>query len=211
MRNGNKEDVKKLAGEVVESKVNPIEAIQKGGVGGLEQLGEAFENLEAFLPELMLGGEAMKVLIDSLTPYMDSGKSAFIGKIVIGTVKGDLHDIGKNLVATTLSVNGFNVVDLGVDVGSNKFIEKAVEEKADIIAMSSLLTTSAYYMEELIKRLHQEELKNRFKVIVGGGPIDPDWARIIGADAYARTAVGAVKTCKSLMGTSGLQDMLVGD
>jgi len=211
VRNGSKEDVKKLADEVLENKVSPIEAIQKGGVSGLEQLGEAFENLEAFLPELMLGGEAMKVLIDSLTPYMGSEKSAFTGKIVIGTVKGDLHDIGKNLVATTLSVNGFYVVDLGVDVSTNKFIEKALEEQADIIAMSSLLTTSAYYMEELIKRLKQEELNTRFKVIVGGGPIDPNWARVIGADAYARTAVGAVKICKSLMGTDVITEMLMGD
>lgn len=211
VRYGQKEEIARLAEEVIKSGVSPIDAIQKGGVAGLDDLGEAFEKLEAFLPELMLGGETMKVLIDQLSPHLENAKGAFAGKVVVGTVKGDLHDIGKNLVSTTLSVNGFNVVDLGVDVNTNKFLEKAAEEEADIIAMSSLLTTSAYYMEELIKRLEKENLKSKFKVIVGGGPIDPNWARQIGSDAYARTAVGAVKTCKELMKTAEIKQMLLGE
>lgn len=211
VRYGKKEEIESLAEEVIQNKISPIEAIQKGGVAGLDLLGEGFEQLEVFLPELMLGGETMKALINKLSPYLEGDKGAYEGKIVIGSVKGDLHDIGKNLVATTLSVNGFNVIDLGVDVNSNKFIEKAVEEGADIIAMSSLLTTSAYYMEDLLNRLEKEQLKPRFKVIVGGGPVDPQWAREIGADAYARTAVGAVKICKEMMKLDQITEMLSGD
>lgn len=211
VRYGRKDEIEKLAEEVIASGINPIDAIQKGGVDGLDKLGQGFEELQVFLPELMLGGETMKILIDKLTPYLEGEKSAFEGKVVIGSVKGDLHDIGKNLVATTLSINGFNVIDLGVDVSSNKFIEQACESGADIIAMSSLLTTSAYYMEELINRLEKENLRSKFKVIVGGGPIDPEWAKQIGSDAYARTAVGAVKTCKDLMKFDKVTEILIGD
>lgn len=211
VRYGKKNEMEKLAEEVIASGVNPIEAIQKGGVSGLDKLGQGFENLEVFLPELMIGGETMKILIDKLTPYLEGKTSAFEGKVVIGSVKGDLHDIGKNLVATTLSINGFNVIDLGVDVSTNKFIEQASELGADIIAMSSLLTTSAYYMEDLINRLEKDNLKSKFKVIVGGGPIDPNWAKRIGSDAYARTAVGAVKTCKELMKVDQVKEMILGD
>jgi methylmalonyl-CoA mutase cobalamin-binding domain/chain len=208
---GDREEVARLADEVIANKVNPVDAIQKGGIVGLNVLGDKFERLEAYLPELMLGGEAMKVLIDKLTPYMENAEMAFEGKVVIGTVKGDLHDIGKNLVSTTLSVNGFNVVDLGVDVSTNKFLEKAQEEKADIIAMSSLLTTSAYYMEETINRLKHDGLKDRFKIIVGGGPIDPEWARKIGSDGYARTSVGAAKVCKELVKQDVVKEFVIGD
>jgi len=211
VRYGNKDEIEKLAEEVIANNINPIDAIQKGGVAGLDRLGVAFEELEAFLPELMIGGETMKVLIDKLAPYMKNEKSAFTGKVVIGTCKGDLHDIGKNLVGTTLSVNGFNVVDLGVDVSTNKFIELATQHEADIIAMSSLLTTSAYYMEDLANRLEKENLKSKFKVIVGGGPIDPNWAKTIGVDAYARTAVGAVKTLKELMKLDKVSETIIGD
>jgi methylmalonyl-CoA mutase cobalamin-binding domain/chain len=211
VRFGRKDEIAKLASEVIANQVNPIEAIQKGGVDGLNKLGESFEKLEAFLPELMIGGETMKLLIDTLTPYLDKGTSAFTGTVIIGTVKGDLHDIGKNLVGTTLAVNGFNVIDAGVDVSTNKFLEEAEKNKADIIALSSLLTTSAYYIEELIGRLEQESLRSRYKVIVGGGPIQPEWAKQIGADGYGRTAVGAVTVCKNLMKLDKVSDLVIGD
>lgn len=209
IRYGNQDEIEKLADEVIANKIDPIDAIQKGGVAGLDKLGEDFENLEAFLPELMAGGETMKVLIDKLTPYLEEGKSALVGTVVIGTVKGDLHDIGKNLVATTLSVNGFNVIDLGVDVNNNKFIEEAKANKADIIALSSLLTTSAYYIDEFINRLKEDGLRSNYKVIVGGGPIEPEWAKEIGADGYSRTAVGAVKVCKELMKADQISETII--
>ncbi len=211
VRYGQREEIEKLADEVIANKINPIDAIQKGGVDGLNKLGEAFENLEAFLPELMAGGEAMKLLINKLTPYMESDKSALEGTVVIGTVKGDLHDIGKNLVATQLAVNGFNVIDLGVDVNNNKFVEEAEANKADIIALSSLLTTSAYYIQEFIERLEKDGLRSKYKIIVGGGPIEPEWAREIGADGYSRTAVGAVKVCKELMKQDKITEIIIGD
>lgn len=211
VRFGRDDEIAKLADEVIAQGIDPSEAIQKGGVRGLDQLGQAFENLEVFLPELMVGGEAMKVLIDKLTPHLGDGKSAFEGKVVIGTAKGDLHDIGKNLVASTLSVNGFNVVDLGVDVSPTAFIEKAQEHGADIIAMSSLLTTSAYYLEEVINRLAEDGLRDKFKVIVGGGPIRPEFAEKIGADGYARTSAGAVRVCKQLMNSNGAGAIIVAD
>lgn len=211
IRYGNKEEIDKLADEVIANKVNPLDAIQKGGIVGLDELGKDFENLEAFLPELMAGGEAMKLLINKLTPYLEEGKSALSGTVVIGTVKGDLHDIGKNLVATTLSVNGFNVIDLGVDVNTNKFIEEAANNNADIVALSSLLTTSAYYMQEFINRLKEDGIRSNYKVIVGGGPIEPEWAKEIGADGYARTAVGAVKVCKELMKSEKIDETIIGD
>ncbi|HHW40640.1 MAG TPA: hypothetical protein GXX19_05740 [Syntrophomonadaceae bacterium] len=211
VRYGQRDEIEKLADEVIANKINPIDAIQKGGVDGLKKLGDAFENLEAFLPELMAGGEAMKLLINKLTPYLESDKSALEGTVVIGTVKGDLHDIGKNLVATQLAVNGFNVIDLGVDVSNNKFIEEAEANKADIIALSSLLTTSAYYIQEFIERLEKDGLRSKYKIIVGGGPIEPEWAREIGADGYSRTAVGAVKVCKELMKQDKITEIIIGD
>ena len=208
---GRDDEIVKLADEVIANGIDPVDAIQNGGVRGLDILGQQFENLEVFLPELMVGSEAMKALIDKLTPHLGSGKSAFEGKVVIGTAKGDLHDIGKNLVATTLSVNGFNVIDLGVDVSPKAFIEKAQEHDADIIAMSSLLTTSAYYLEEVINRLEQDNMRKDFKVIVGGGPIRPEYAKKIGADAYARTSAGAVKMCKELMKQEQISETLIAE
>lgn len=209
IRYGKKDEIEKLADEVVAKKINPVDAIQKGGVAGLDKLGKDFENLEAFLPELMEGGETMKALINKLTPHLEEGKSALVGTVVIGTVKGDLHDIGKNLVGTTLSVNGFNVIDLGVDVNNNKFIEEAKANNADIIALSSLLTTSAYYIEEFINRLKEDGLRSNYKVIVGGGPIEPEWVKGIGADGYSRTAVGAVKVCKDLMKADQITETII--
>ena len=196
---GDCDQVALLAQEVLEQNIDANEAINRGGVIALERLGEAFDNLEVFLPELMLGGEAMKVLIDKLSVRFQGSESAYRGTVVIGCAKGDLHDIGKNLVATQLAVNGFKVFDLGTDVAVNKFIDKAHEVDADIIAVSSLLTTSAYYQGELVERLKAENLRSQYKVIVGGGPITANWTRSIGADGYSRTAHLAVDLCKALM------------
>ncbi len=197
--NGDCDEIEQLAQQVLDQNIDPNEAINKGGVVALERLGEAFDNLEVFLPELMLGGEAMKVLIDKLSVCFEGEGGGYRGTVVIGCAKGDLHDIGKNLVATQLSVNGFKVFDLGTDVSVNKFVDKAREVDADIIAVSSLLTTSAYYQDELIKRLETEGLRSQYKVIVGGGPITPSWTRNIRADGYSRTAHLAVDLCKALM------------
>ena len=196
---GDEDLVVELVQKALDEGVDPEAIIQDGGVAALNRLGDDFNNMMAFLPELMIGGECMKKLIEMCSPHLQGGKSAFKGKIVIGCAKGDLHDIGKSLVATQLSINGYEVVDLGTDVPTNKFIDTAMAEKADIIAVSSLLTTSQYYMEELINRLSHEGKRDLFKVAVGGGPIGPEYAEKIGADGYSRTAALAVKMADRLL------------
>lgn len=191
--NGEDEEAVELAEQALEAGIDPTDIIEKGGVAALDQLGEEFDNLEVFLPEVMLGGDAMKAVINTVTPQMEVGKSAFKGKVIIGTAKGDLHDIGKSLVGTQLATHGYDVVDLGVDISTNKFLEIARAEKADIIAISSLLTTSQYYMEELIKRLDSEGKRDEFYVVIGGGPISAEYAEKIGADGFSRSAQLAVQ------------------
>ncbi|MDD2427521.1 MAG: corrinoid protein [Eubacteriales bacterium] len=196
---GEDEEAVKLAEEAIKAGISPTDIIDKGGVAALDQLGEEFDRLEVFLPEVMLGGDAMKAVINAVTPYMDAGSSAFKGKVIIGTAKGDLHDIGKSLVGTQLATHGYDVVDLGVDVPTNKYLEVARAEKADIIAISALLTTSQYYMEELINRLKSENKRDEFFVVVGGGPISAEYAGQIGADGYSRSAQLAVQMADAIV------------
>jgi methylmalonyl-CoA mutase cobalamin-binding domain/chain len=207
--NGEESAIVDLANEALKEGLAPQEIIDRGGVAALDRLGTDFDNLEVFLPELMIGGDCMKLLIETLVPYMEKGASAYKGKVVIGCAKGDLHDIGKSLVATQLSVNGFQVVDLGVDVPTNRFIDTAEAEKADILAVSSLLTTSQYYMEDLVKRLEQEGKRGKYRVAVGGGPINADYAKQIGADGYSRTAHSAVKMAERLMKIQPKEELVV--
>ncbi|MEL7610186.1 MAG: corrinoid protein [Bacillota bacterium] len=187
-----------LAEKAVQEGIEP-QAIINGGIAGMEQLGEAFNNMEAFLPELMLGGEAMHALLDTVNPYMQKGGALKNDTIVIGCAQGDLHDIGLNLLDTQLSIGGFQVVNLGTDTSVSEFISEAKRVNAKIIGVSTLLTTSSYYQEELIKALKKEGIRDQYKVIVGGGPITPEWARKIGADGYARTASQAAELCKQLL------------
>jgi 5-methyltetrahydrofolate--homocysteine methyltransferase len=166
----------------------------------LATLGSQFEAGEAFLPDLILGGDAAKAALAVIMPYLTAETGgAGRGKIVIGTSKGDLHDIGKNIVGALLTANGWEVVDLGVDVPANKFLEAAVREGAQIIAMSSLLTTSLPYQTELVSLLVDSGRRDRFFVIIGGGPVTPQWAGQIGADGYGREAHDAVTLCKQLL------------
>lgn len=188
-----------LTNRAVEQGVEPGDIINKGGVAGLERLGDAFNKMEAFLPELMLGGDAMHVLLDIVTPLMKTADGRQSVTAVIGCAQGDLHDIGLNLVATQLAVGGFNVINLGTDVSVSQFIDEAKKSGAKIIGVSSLLTTSSYYQDELIKALVRSGIRDQFKVIIGGGPVTHEWAKKIGADGYSRTAVQAVQLCKQLM------------
>lgn len=205
---GEDEIIEELAQKAMDEGISPADIIQKGGVVALERLGNDFNELIVFLPQLMIAGDTMKALISKLNPYMGEA-SAYKGKVVIGCAKGDLHDIGKSLVATQLSVNGFEVTDIGVDVSNNKFIEQAAAMGADIIAVSSLLTTSQYYMEELIKRLEDDGLREKYRVVVGGGPISGEYAEKIGADGYSRTAKGAVHMCEKLMTLKPKQELVI--
>jgi len=206
---GDDENIEDLVQQALDAGVPGEDIIQKGGVPALDRLGDDFDNMIAFLPELMIAGDCMKSLIAKVNPYLKKGESAFKGKVVIGCAKGDLHDIGKSLVATQLAVNGFEVVDLGTDVPNSKYIDTAEAEKADIIAVSSLLTTSQYYMEDLVKRLEQEGLRDKYRIAVGGGPISAEYAEKIGADGYSRTAMAAVKMAERLMKIKPKQELIV--
>lgn len=206
---GEDDMIEELVQQALDMGVPAQDIIQEGGVVALDKLGEAFNNLEAFLPELMIAGDCMKMLIAKVNPYLKEGESAFKGKVIIGCAKGDLHDIGKSLVATQLAVNGFEVLDLGVDVPTNKFIDTAEAEHADIIVVSSLLTTSQYYMEELVKRLESEGKRDKYRIAVGGGPISAEYAKKIGADGYSRTAQCAVKMAERLMAIQPKQELIV--
>ena len=188
-----------LADQAVEEGTTAEDIINLGGIIGLENLGQAFEDMEAFLPELMLGGEAMHALIKHVTPLLKKeGKEEGV-TVVMGCAQGDLHDIGLNLVATQLEIGGFNVINLGTDTSVKEFLETAKNNDAKIIGISSLLTTSAYYQEELIQKLVKDGIRDNYKVIVGGGPITPAWTKKIGADGYSRTATQAVALCKRVI------------
>ncbi|MEM2292837.1 MAG: corrinoid protein [Nitrososphaeria archaeon] len=194
------EGIKNVINKALESGLDPLQLIEKL-TEEIRTIGDLFEKNQIFLTELMLAAESMKIAISLVEPKIrqNEQKRSFIGKVLIGTVEGDIHDIGKNIVATLLSVNGFEVIDLGVDVPTSRFIQKAKEIKPDIIAISALLTATMPKMKEVIDALKKEGLRNKVKVIVGGAPVTERWAMEIGADAYGANAVEAVKVAKKLL------------
>ena len=164
----------KAAQEALAGGVDALEAV-KGAVKGLDMVGERYSRLEAFLPDLILAGDAMQAIMQVLRPHIEASRmsEALLGKVVIGTVAGDTHSIGKTLVATMLAVSGFEVVDLGVDVPAKKFVEKAEECGATVIALSALLSTTAYYQQEVVRYLKDMGLRSKYFVVVGGGAYNP--------------------------------------
>lgn len=198
---GDKSRAQELAREAVRSGADLNEVIDKGYVAGIQAVGELWEKGEYFLPELISSAECMKAAMDILQPEMAmaSIKSRALGKVVIGTVEGDIHDIGKNLVASMLQANGFEVFDLGADVKLERFIEKAEAEKADIICLSALLTTTMTNQKRFIEMLRQKNLYGKYKVLVGGAPATRKWADDIGAQGFAENAALAVKAAKAAM------------
>ena len=193
-----------LANQAIAAGVDPLDAITKGYVMGVTQVGEAFSCGDAFLPELVMAGEAMKSAVEALEPEMTKRgtERQMLGKVVLATVEGDIHEIGKSLVGTMLSASGFQVYDLGVDVAVEKIIGKALEVNANIIAMSALLTTTMVKQREVIEELEKENIRGKFKIMVGGAPVTRDWVQKIGADGYSEDAIGAVNIAKSLMGVA---------
>lgn len=193
------ETIADLAKEVVDSGVDPLVAIEEGLAEGIKTVGEKFGKGEIFLPELVMGAEAMKAALAVLEPAVPAGKHReTLGKVLIGTVQDDIHEIGKNLVSTMLSSNGFEVVDLGVNVPSEDFVKKAAEVKPSILAMSALMTTTMPRMGEVIAPLKKENPS--VKTIVGGAPVTDVYAKEIGADEYSGDASGAVDSAKKLVG-----------
>jgi len=168
----------------------------------MNKVGEKYEVGEFFLPELMMAGEIMKEAMSIVTPYLKRPEEVHqMGKVVLGTVEGDLHDIGKNLVGTMLRSSGFDVVDLGADVPVRRFVESVRNEKPNIVAISALLTSTMDKMKEIVDELNKEGLRKSVKILVGGAPIDEEFAKQIGADAYGKDAVDAVRKTKELAGS----------
>ena len=196
---GNLNQAKLVTAEAIEQHVEPQIVINNYMIKAMEEIGAQFESGKVFVPNLLLSARAMKGALDLLKPLIQGGNDAYIGKVVIGTVKGDLHDIGKNLVASMFEGCGFEVINLGVDVSSEQFIAAAIEHKADLICMSALLTTTMNYMKEVIAAVEASELKGKVKIMIGGAPVNNTFAQVIGADGYTSNANAAVAMAKKLI------------
>ncbi|MHA1712997.1 MAG: cobalamin B12-binding domain-containing protein [Candidatus Ranarchaeia archaeon] len=191
-----------VAEEVLKSDMDPVEAIEKGFAPAIREIGEKFENMEIFLPQLVTAAEAMTAAVAVLNKALaEQGKTVKRkGTLVIGTVEGDIHDIGKTIVIAMLRAAGYEVHDLGKDVPVPTFIERAKSTNADIIGLSALLSTTLVRQGEVIELLKQQGIREKYKVIVGGAPVSEAWAKQIGADGYARDATRAVKIVNELLG-----------
>ncbi|HIY14778.1 MAG TPA: corrinoid protein [Candidatus Alistipes cottocaccae] len=180
--------------------VDPQTIINNYMIRAMEEIGRRFEAGQAYVPNLLMSARAMKGALELLRPLLRSNAAESRGRIVIGTVRGDLHDIGKNLVASMLEGCGFEVYNIGVDISSEKFLAAAREHQADIICMSALLTTTMTYMKEVIDALRASDLAGKVKTLVGGAPVSEDFARSIGADGYSSNANNAVQMARQLLG-----------
>jgi trimethylamine corrinoid protein len=200
IRIGSEKDAREMAEKFVEQGGDPLAAISEVTVL-MQEIGDKFSRFEIFLPEVILAADAVKEALAVLTAKIPEEKKREIrrGKVVIGTVFGDIHDIGKNLVATMLQVAGFEVVDLGADVPSGRFVDEAEKVKADIIAMSSLITPSMIYQKDVIDQLQDMGVRSRYRIMVGGAPVTPQWAERISADGWGKYAEDAVEVAKILM------------
>ncbi|HIE13806.1 TPA: cobalamin-binding protein [Candidatus Bathyarchaeota archaeon] len=191
------DNIQRFCKEAVEAGISAYKVVTEGMAKGMDIVGQKYEANEYFLAELIMAGETMKEGMKVLEPYLKAEEKKVLGKIVIGTVRGDLHDIGKNIAATLLSSAGFEIIDLGVDVSPEQFVEAVKKNKPDIVAMSALLTTTMMEMENTIKALEEAGLRDKVKIIIGGAPITTEYAKKIGADAAAKDAVDGVNICKS--------------
>jgi corrinoid protein of di/trimethylamine methyltransferase len=200
VESGNKSDAEDLARKLLEEGNDPLQMIS-ALTETMNKLGELFARLEIFLPQLMLSGEALTAVVDIIRPNLkQSGKQgASKGKVVLGVVKGDLHEIGKNIVKLMLETNGFEVKDVGYNVDSLAFIKEAEAMGADIIGASSLMTTTMPGQKEIIELLKEKGLRDQYKVVIGGAPTGPEWAEMIGADLYCENATSAPRMMAELL------------
>lgn len=189
-----------LANEALKKKMNLLEVVEKGFAAGIRKVGELWEEGEFFLPELMRGAQIMQKCLDILIPHLQKGSEEIShGKVVIATIEGDIHSIGKTIVATMLRAYGYEVYDLGADVPAEKIVQEAIEKKADIIGVSALLTTTMTGQKKIIEILREKNLTNKFKVILGGAPVTSAWVEECNAHGSAENAIEAVRLVKSLL------------
>jgi len=195
---GQADTVKDLVQTALSEKISAEDILNNGLVAGMDVVSVKFKNNEFFIPEVLVSARAMNSGLDILKPLLAEANVKARGKVVLGTVKGDLHDIGKNIVGMMLQGAGFEIIDLGADVPKEKFLEFAQKEEADIVGMSALLTTTMIYMKEVIQALKDAGLRKKVKVIIGGAPVTQSYADQIEADGYAPDAASAVDLTKSL-------------
>jgi len=196
---GDAGSVEGLTEKALSQGISAAEILNKGLVKGMGSVSEKFKNNEIFIPEVLISAKSMKSGVEILKPFLAKAEIKSQGKVIIGTVKGDLHDIGKNIVAMLLQGAGFEVVDLGADVSKEKFLEFAQKENPDILGMSALLTTTMIYMREVIDAVRNAGLKKDIKVIIGGAPVTQSYAEAINADGYAPDAASAVDLSKRIL------------
>ena len=198
---GEPKDAAELAQQALAQGLDALDCINKGLSPGIDEVGELFATGEYYLPDLILGGDAMKAALEVLEPALAGGqKREILGRVVLGTVECDLHEIGKTLVGTMLTANGFEVIDIGVDQPASKFVAAVKEHDATLVGASALLTTTMLHQQEVVGALKEAGLSDRVKVMIGGAPITENWAKEIGADGYAEDAIGAVAVAKELVG-----------
>ncbi|AET69590.1 methyltransferase cognate corrinoid protein [Desulfosporosinus orientis DSM 765] len=200
VREGDAAQVPEWTKKAIAAGIEPLVVINEGLTKGIQAVGALFANGTYFLPDLLLGAKAMDAGIKVIEPLMAGQKREFLGRVLMGTVEGDLHEIGKNIVIMMLKTAGFEVRDIGIDVPAKKFIEQTLEFKPDIIGISALLTTTVGRQKEIIELLQEEGLRDKVKVMIGGAPINQNWADTIGADGYAEDASVAVEVAKRLLG-----------
>jgi corrinoid protein of di/trimethylamine methyltransferase len=196
---GKLEPAVEVTNQVIAEGLDIQSVISNYMIKAMEEIGNRFEHQQAYVPELLMSARAMKGSLELLKPHLQGNKTATIGKVVIGTVFGDLHDIGKNLVASMLEGCGFEVINLGVNISADKFIETVKSEKPNILCLSALLTTTMTYMKNIIETLEKEGLRDKVKVMVGGAPLNEMFAKQIGADGYTSNANAAVIKAKELL------------
>ena len=199
---GKAPEVKELVQRAIDEGEDVEKVLNEGLVAGMSVVGAKFKANEFYVPEVLIAARAMKAGMGILRPILAEKNIKGIGTVVLGTVRGDLHDIGKNLVAMMLEGAGFEIIDLGVDVSPEKFIETAKEKKADVVGLSALLTTTMPSMKDVVKAVGDSGLKDKVKVMIGGAPLTQSYADEIGADGYAPDAASAVDEIKQLLGVS---------
>jgi len=199
---GSMDEVKRLTQEALGRKESAENILSQGLIKAMDQIGVKFKNCEIYIPEVLIAARAMHAGLGVLKPILAKSSASTAAKIVLGTVKGDLHDIGKNLVGMMLEGGGFEVVDIGIDAPPEKFIEAAKEHGAKVIGMSALLTTTMMQMKATIEKARAAGLSNRVKIMVGGAPVTAEFAKQIGADGYAPDAASAVGKVRELLGVA---------